>query len=177
MAVMATKHYFFLAVSLFSSWQAQGSDDPSPEEVFRLLCDRHAPQGASRDDRKLRAEFQNFLRSPELTARALERSLSSDARDLGSEIEVLFQYSQTCFLVETHARELASKGCRNGNKKIDASRAQRACAPVITKFAAAARKAKEAGEAHAGDNAVSSEETVTEGNDAREHSGTIAPAL
>lgn len=174
---MGTKFSFLIAVSLGLPLLAHASDEPSPEEVFRLLCDRQAPRNASQDDRNLRSEFQKFLRNPELTARALDRSLRAESRDVGSEIELVFLYSQTCFLVHTHSQGLASKGCRSGSRKIDASRAKRACAPVISSFEAASRKAKAASEPRAEEGGSVSTDLAAPGSDADSDQGKTAPAF
>ncbi len=168
---MTTKRRLFLALTLLFPWPAFGSDDLSAEEIFRALCDRQVPKSASHDDRQLRSEFQKFLRSPKNTARALDRALASGARDLGSEIEMVFLYSQTCFLVETYARELANKGCYSGRTRIDPTEARRACAPVNATFKAAAEKAK------AIDNAIGSEnQAPLEEEASGEAQGPVAPA-
>lgn len=127
-----------LILALLATHPAHASDSPSDDEVFQVLCAKEIPAGVSRDDRKLRAEFQRFLRSPALTVRGLERSLKSKSGDVGAAIEELFLYSSTCFAVETHEAKLRASGCHASKKaRIDASLAIRLCAPLNAKFKAA----------------------------------------
>jgi hypothetical protein len=131
----------FLAAPVFAA------EDPSAEEIFALLCHRKPPASMAGDDLKLRQEFQQFLRSPRLTARGLERALSSKNKDIGDSIAELFTYSSTCHLVDTYAADLKAKGCLDGKgKRLPVNLSIKLCAPIADKFKKASAKVEKENE-------------------------------